>query len=191
MLTANSETPSSEASACNVKPRRFKLEFYDDEGVRHSITIDGQVTREKVGRLLDLVEVMAGTPRGTASALSISPRKFDRLASTIISELKQREFTASEAKKAFETSFTEKIPVSTCNSVGVVIEGRVPNSGTGARTRRERAASSKSILGGPTDASLVTTGGFSFPAGISFTWRQISAASFVQLRDSLTSASVF
>src|SRR2546430_6234493 len=101
MLTANSETPSSETSACNVRPRRFKLEFYDDEGVRHSITIDGQVTREKVGKLLDLVEVMAGTPRGTVSGLSISPRKFDRLASTIISDLKQREFTASDAKKAF------------------------------------------------------------------------------------------
>jgi len=99
-----------------VRPRKFKLEFYDDEGIRHSITIDGQVTREKVGKLLDLVEVMAGTPRGTASALSISPRKFDRLASTIISDLKQREFTASDAKKAFETSFTEKIPLSTVST---------------------------------------------------------------------------
>src|SRR5439155_1131224 len=113
---ANSETPPSETSASNVRPRRFKLEFYDDEGVRHSITIDGQVTREKVGKLLDLVEVMAGTPRGTVSGLSISPRKFDRLASTIISDLKQREFTASDAKKAFEASFTEKIPLSTVST---------------------------------------------------------------------------
>ena len=99
-----------------MKPRRFKLEFYDDDGVRHSITIDGQVTREKVGKLLDLVEVMAGTPRGTATALSVSPRKFDRLASTIISELKQREFSASDAKKAFEASFMEKIPLSTVST---------------------------------------------------------------------------
>jgi hypothetical protein len=99
-----------------VKPRRFKLEFYDDDGVRHAITIDGQITREKVGKLLDLVEVMAGTPRGTASALRISPHKFDRLASTIISELKERSFTASEAKKAFESSFSEKIPISTVST---------------------------------------------------------------------------
>src|SRR5207245_11753096 len=106
----------AETRPCNVRPRRFKLEFYDDEGVRHSITIDGQVTREKVGKLLDLVEVMAGTPRATASVLGISPRKFDRLASTIISDLKQREFTASDAKKASETSFTEKIPLSTVST---------------------------------------------------------------------------
>jgi hypothetical protein len=100
----------------DVKPRRFKLEFYDDEGVRHAITIDGQITREKVGKLLDLVEVMAGTPRATASALSASPYKFDRLASTIISGLKDKSFTATDAKKAFEISFSEKIPISTVST---------------------------------------------------------------------------
>ncbi|HYY91664.1 MAG TPA: hypothetical protein VE955_06720 [Candidatus Dormibacteraeota bacterium] len=99
-----------------MKPRRFKLEFYDGEGVRHAITIDGQITREKVGKLLDLVEVMAGTPLSSASALSVSPHKFDRLASTILSELKTKNFTASEAKNAFETSFSEKIPISTVST---------------------------------------------------------------------------
>jgi hypothetical protein len=99
-----------------VKPRRFKLEFYDDEGVRHTITIDGHITREKVGKLLDLVEVMAGAPRATASALSVSPHKFDRLASTIITSLKETSFTATDAKKAYETSFPEKIPISTVST---------------------------------------------------------------------------
>ncbi len=99
-----------------VKPRRFKLEFYDNDGVRHSITIDGQITREKVGKLMDLVEVMSGTPRATASALGFSPRKFDRLASTIISRLSDRDFTSSDAKRAFESSFPEKIPLSTVST---------------------------------------------------------------------------
>ena len=108
------ETPAPEHLV--VKPRRFKLEFYDDEGVRHTITIDGQITREKVGKLLDLVELMAGTPKATPSALSVSPRKFDRLASAIISGLKDKAFTASDAKKTFETSFSEKIPISTVST---------------------------------------------------------------------------
>ena len=99
-----------------MKPRRLKVEFYDAEGVRHSITIDGPVTREKVGKLLDLVEVMAGTPRATATALGLSPRKFDRLASVIISQLKEKEFTATEAKSSFEKSFSEKIPISTVST---------------------------------------------------------------------------
>ncbi len=96
-----------------MKPRRLKLEFYDNDGVKHSITIDGQVTREKVAKLLDLVEVMAGTPLASASALGLSPRKFDRLAGTIISQLRDGDFSSTDAKRAFESVFHEKIPLST------------------------------------------------------------------------------
>src|SRR5437870_13860623 len=79
------------------------------------------------------MEVMAGAMRGTDSALIISPRKFERLASTIISDLKQREFTASDAKQAFETSFTERIPLSTVSTylVRLVERGVLDRTETG------------------------------------------------------------
>ena len=99
-----------------MRPRRLKVEFYDPEGIRHSITVDGPVTREKVGKILDLVELMSGTPQASATALGLSPRKFDKLASTIISQLKGRNFTSSEARKAFEITFQEKIPLSTVST---------------------------------------------------------------------------
>jgi hypothetical protein len=99
-----------------MRPRRLKVEFYDPEGVRHSITIDGPVTREKVGKILDLVELMSGTPQASATALGLSPRKFDKLASTIFSQLKGKNFTSGEAREAFETSFREKIPLSTVST---------------------------------------------------------------------------
>jgi patatin-like phospholipase/acyl hydrolase len=99
-----------------MRPRRLKIEFYDPEGVRHSIAIDGPVTREKVGKLLDLVELMSGTPQASATALGLSSRKFDRLTSTIISQLRGRSFTSREARKLFETTFREKIPLSTVST---------------------------------------------------------------------------
>jgi hypothetical protein len=99
-----------------MRPRRLKVEFYDPEGVRHSIAIDGPVTREKVGKILDLVELMSGTPQTSATALGLSPRKFDKLASTIMSQLKGRSFNSGEARKAFETTFKEKIPLSTVST---------------------------------------------------------------------------
>jgi hypothetical protein len=99
-----------------MRPRRLKVEFYDPEGVRHSIAIDGPVTREKVGKLLDLVELMSGIPQASATTLGLSSRKFDRLASTIISQLKGRSFTSREARKLFETTFKEKIPLSTVST---------------------------------------------------------------------------
>lgn len=99
-----------------MRPRRLKIEFYDPEGVRHSIAIDGPVTKEKVGKILDLVELMAGTVQPSATALGLSSRKFDRLASTIMSQLKGRSFTSREARKMFETTFKEKIPLSTVST---------------------------------------------------------------------------
>jgi hypothetical protein len=99
-----------------MRPRRLKVEFYDSDGVRHSIAIDGPVTKEKVGKILDLVELMSGTPQTSATALGLSPRKFDRLASTIMSQLKGRDFTSGDARKAFETTFREKIPLSTVST---------------------------------------------------------------------------
>jgi hypothetical protein len=96
--------------------RRFKLEFYDPDGIKHIITVDGQITREKIGKLLDMVELMAGTPKANAAALGLSTRKFDRLASTIFSRLKTSEFTSTDAKRAFEASFDEKILLSTVST---------------------------------------------------------------------------
>jgi len=99
-----------------MRPRRLKVEFYDSEGVRHSIAIDGPVTKEKVAKILDLVELMAGTPQTSPTALALSPRKFDKLTSAIISQLKGRSFTSGEARKAFESTFREKIPLSTVST---------------------------------------------------------------------------
>src|SRR6267143_588798 len=97
----------------SLKPRRLKLEFYDNDGVKHSVTVDGPVTREKIGKLLDLVEIMSGGPKMSSVALGTSPHKYDRLASLIVTQLKHEEFTAAEAKKTLEESYGDRISLST------------------------------------------------------------------------------
>ena len=99
-----------------TRSRKLKVEFYDHDGVRHAITVDGPVSREKVSRILDLVEVMSGTPPANATVLGLSAKKLDRLASSILSQLRGREFSSSEAKSTFEKTFGEKIPLSTVST---------------------------------------------------------------------------
>lgn len=96
--------------------RKLKIEFYDTDGVRHSITIDGPVSREKVGKILDLVEMISGTPLPSPAALRVSSKKLDRLTSTILTRLNTKPFTSSDAKKTFEATFSEKIPLSTVST---------------------------------------------------------------------------
>ncbi len=99
-----------------TRSRKLKVEFYDPDGVKHSITVDGPVSREKISRILDLVEVMSGPPRPSPTALGLSAKKLDRLASTILSNLRDNQFTSSDAKKMFERTFGEKIPISTVST---------------------------------------------------------------------------
>jgi hypothetical protein len=41
--------------------KRIKLEFFDRSGVKHSLAIEGDFTMDKVGRLLEYAEIVAGS----------------------------------------------------------------------------------------------------------------------------------
>ncbi len=99
-----------------MRSRKLKLEFYDNDGIRHSITVDGPVTREKIAKLLDLVELMSWTPKMESIALSTSPHKYDRLASLVVTQLKGRPFSAAEARTSFQAAYAEQIPLSTVST---------------------------------------------------------------------------
>lgn len=42
--------------------KKMRVEVFDGSGNRYTITFDGQVTREKALRLLDIVELLGGMP---------------------------------------------------------------------------------------------------------------------------------
>jgi hypothetical protein len=42
--------------------KRMRVEVFDGGGNRYTVTFDGQVTREKALRLLDIVELLGGMP---------------------------------------------------------------------------------------------------------------------------------
>ncbi|MCL5950008.1 MAG: hypothetical protein M1490_05980, partial [Candidatus Bathyarchaeota archaeon] len=42
--------------------RKMRVELFDSDGNRYTIAFEGQVTRDKALRLLDLVELLGGTP---------------------------------------------------------------------------------------------------------------------------------
>ena len=96
-----------------MKTRKLKLEFYDNDGVKHSVALDGPVTREKIAKLLDIVELMSSTAKATSVAMGLSPHKYDRLASLIVTRLKHEEFTAADARKVFEETYGDRITLST------------------------------------------------------------------------------
>jgi len=94
------------------------VEVFDGGGNRYVITFEGQVTREKALRLLDLVELLGGMPAGnpnwnrTASDLS----KFDKVRFIIDKSFPIVWFSSKDVQSAYEQEFKKPISLSTVST---------------------------------------------------------------------------
>ena len=97
----------------------MRVELFDSEGNRYTIAFEGQVTREKAVRLLDLVELLGGvaTSAGNSnsnSALGLEkPSKFDKVRMTVRSSFPLVWFSSKELQMTYEHEFKEPLSLST------------------------------------------------------------------------------
>jgi hypothetical protein len=98
--------------------RKMRVELFDSEGNRYSISFEGQVTRDKAVRLLDLVELLGGLPAGggnpdSNATLTNGPSKYDKVRATIQKHFPLVWFCSREVQTIFEQEFREPIGLST------------------------------------------------------------------------------
>jgi hypothetical protein len=96
----------------------MRVEIFDGDGNRYTVTFEGQVTREKALHLLDLVELLGGMPAGnpgwnrTSSALS----KFDKIRFVVDKNFPIVWFSSRDIQSAYEQEFKEPISLSTVST---------------------------------------------------------------------------
>ncbi len=88
--------------------KRIKLEFFDRSGIKHSLAIEGDFTIDKVSRLLEYAEIVAGSnPRP-----SVPPRaqdtKMNRLLDVINTRLADRSFDSREIWQSYRETWGEE-----------------------------------------------------------------------------------
>ena len=98
--------------------RKMRVELFDSEGNRYLISFEGQVTRDKAVRLLDLVELLGGVPGGGGNqdfnpALAREPSKYDKVRATVQKHFPLVWFCSREVQSVFEQEFREPIGLST------------------------------------------------------------------------------
>jgi hypothetical protein len=97
----------------------MRVELSDSDGNRYTVAFEGQITREKVLRLMDLVELLGGAPNesetsGPATTLATeSHSKFDKVRIVTTKCFPLVWFTSREAQLAYEQEFKEPIGLST------------------------------------------------------------------------------
>jgi hypothetical protein len=86
--------------------RKIKLEFFDKSGVKHSLAIEGEFTSEKVNRLLEYAEIVAGSTHPQTPTPS-QDSKMSRVLDVINTQLADRKFDSREIWQAYHETWGE------------------------------------------------------------------------------------
>lgn len=102
--------------------RKMRVELFDGEGNRYTIAFEGQITRDKALRLLDLVELLGGIPgegatSGAVGALTSSNlSRFEKVRLVIQKSFPLVWFSSKDIQSVYEQELKEPINLSTVST---------------------------------------------------------------------------
>jgi len=123
--------------------KKMRVELFDNEGNRYCVSIEGEVTRDKALRILDLVELLGGMPAGTSkpgSSTVVSTRqlsKFDKVHAIVQKHFPLVWFSSREIQYMYEQELREPISLSTVATylARLNVKGSVVKTGTGNKLK--------------------------------------------------------
>jgi len=98
--------------------KKMRVEVFDEGGNRYTITFDGQVTREKALRLLDIVELLGGMPGvnlGESRTVS-DMSKLDKVRFLVGRNFPIVWFSSKDVQNLYEKELKEPISLSTVST---------------------------------------------------------------------------
>ena len=123
--------------------RKMRVEVFDGGGNKYTVTFDGQVTREKALRLLDIVELLGGMPgmnlpeNMIASDLS----KQEKMRLMVEKHFPLVWFSAKDAQNVYEQEMKEPVALSVASTYLTRLADRGTLSKIGvAHGKRDRLA---------------------------------------------------
>jgi hypothetical protein len=105
-----------------VPARKIRVELFDSDGNRYTIAFEGQVTRDKALRLLDLVELLGGAPNegnATTTGAALPNRALSRLEKVQIVIQKNFPliwFSSKDIQSVYEQELKEPVGLSTIST---------------------------------------------------------------------------
>jgi len=102
--------------------RKIRVELFDSDGNRYTVAFEGQVTRDKALRLLDLVELLGGTSNEgptvsqAASSQNRTLSRFEKVQLIIQKSFPLIWFSSKDIQSIYETELKEPITLSTVST---------------------------------------------------------------------------
>lgn len=118
--------------------KRVRIEIADGSSEKVTITLEGHITRERVLRLMDIMQLL-GTGQNEEESSQEDVSKFDRVLILLQRKFPAGWFTSQDVMVAYEDLYDEPIGLSTVSTylARLVERGMVSKSG-GPTTRRYR-----------------------------------------------------
>jgi hypothetical protein len=98
--------------------KKMRVEVFNN-GDRYTVTFEGQITRDKALRLLDLVELLGGAPTTDSSSKEDSTTEISKIEKVRLVAEKNFPigwFSSKDLQNAYETQFNEPIRLSTAST---------------------------------------------------------------------------
>jgi len=98
--------------------RKMRVEVFDGEGNKYTISLEGNISREKAVKILDLIELLGGIPSNNpVSANSLyKTAKIEKVKAIIEKKFPLVWFSSKEIQEAYENEFKEPINLSTVST---------------------------------------------------------------------------
>ena len=114
---------------------RVKIDINDDDGSKFTISLEGHLSRDKVLKILDFVDLL-----GTSSAIENTGdlnSKFEKMRNVIFRKFPIGWFTSQEVMIAYEDSLEEPIGLSTVSTylTRLTTKGFLKKTGSAAKRK--------------------------------------------------------
>jgi hypothetical protein len=102
--------------------RKMRVELFDSDGNRYTIAFEGQVTRDKALRLLDLVELLGGAPGEgpTVNSNAALPNRvlsrFEKVQLIVQKNFPLVWFSSKDIQSVYEQELKEPVGMSTIST---------------------------------------------------------------------------
>jgi hypothetical protein len=93
--------------------RRVKVEFQDEDGTRYTLAAEGKLTRRKVMKIMDLMELVDSQAAEVEAPATDTTTFFGKLLEMIDASFPGIEFSSSDIAGSFEEKYNQPIPLST------------------------------------------------------------------------------
>jgi len=95
--------------------RKVKVEFQDESGTKYSLAVEGRLSREKVMKLMDLMDMVEASPEVNQPKADESTT-FGRVYKIIQESYLAKEFSSADVARDYENLHGEPIGLSTIST---------------------------------------------------------------------------